>query len=363
MPASLPSFSAAADHPAVSLLARLLEIPSPPGREQATAAFLQEQIRALGFEPGTDGTGNVIVPVVPTTQPGDGLTVLAAHMDEIALVVSRIEPDGRLRVVRSGGLFPFKLGERMVEILGDEGSIQGVVSSGTGHVSKEASPQSDRAVSWHSYWITTGLSKEELAEKGIHPGAAVVPIRDGRGPYLIGSPSDPLLAAWTFDDRMGVVTLLRLLEAISRNEIVPTRPLTIAFTVHEEGGAHGAKYLNHALRPSVFVAVDGCPLAPEADLTLKGGPVIWAKDLKANYSFPLIRRFQAAADRAGLPLQRAVLEHAWSDASASYDVGAVPQMMVAGYVRENSHGFEVARLHAFDELLDLLKSFLNEPAE
>lgn len=321
---------------------------------------LRAKIERWGYTASMDAAGNLIVPVAGNVK-AEGLTVLAAHMDEIALVVSKVEADGRLRVVRSGGLIPLKMGERMVEIIGDQSSIQGVVSSGTGHVARiQSSPMPDRLFSWQDHWIVTGFSAQELEARGIHPGAAVVPVREGRGPYLIGAPEDPLLAAWTFDDRMGMVTLLRLLEGLAGKRGEISSPLAIAFTVHEEGGAHGAKYLCHTLRPARFIAVDGCPLAPEASLSLKGGPVIWVKDLKTNYNQALVQEFSRAAKQAGLPLQRAVLENAYSDASAAYDVGSIPASIVVGYVRENSHGFEVAQLKAFDQLLELLQIFMAE---
>ncbi len=342
-------------HAAIRLLDELLDIPSPPGREERMAQFLTRKIEAMGYTVKTDLAGNLTVRLpLESGARQEGGVVFAAHMDEIALVVSRIEPDGRLRVVRSGGMVPGKLGERMVQILGDQEIITGVVSCGTGH------GKADCALKWSDYWIMTGLTPEQLRNLGIHPGAAVVPVREGRGPLIFGDPDDPLVAAWTFDDRMGVVTLLRLLERLAANPVPLTRPVLVAFTVHEEGGAHGAKGLNHRLRPDLFIAVDGCPLVPEADLDLKGGPVVWAKDVKTNYDARLIAALDKTARSLGLNLQRAVTENGYTDASASYDVGAAPRVGIVGYTRENSHGFEVAQLKVFDQLLLLLEQFLRD---
>ena len=35
----------------------------------------------------------------------------ASHIDELGMVVTKVQADGTLKVKRSGGLFPFKLGE------------------------------------------------------------------------------------------------------------------------------------------------------------------------------------------------------------------------------------------------------------
>ncbi|HVF09433.1 MAG TPA: M20/M25/M40 family metallo-hydrolase, partial [Abditibacteriaceae bacterium] len=176
---------------------------------------------------------------------------------------------------------------------------------------------------------------------------------------VFGAPDDPLVAAWTFDDRMGVVTQLRLLEALQQRGITPVRPTMIAFTVHEEGGCHGAKVLAHRERPEVFIAVDGCPMSPGSGLVLDGRPATWSKDAKAHLDQRLVRDFCRAAREAGTELQIVVLGgRAYSDASAVYDCGAAPRVGIIGHVRENSHGFEVARLAVFDNLLATLIRFI-----
>ena len=315
------------------------------------ARFLREKIREIGWITEDDPAGNLLVRINPGSagQP----IMLAAHMDEIALVVSRIEDDGRLRVVKSGGMALHKLGERAVDILGDAEIVPGIVSTGAGHI-----PQGTGATGWGDCWITTGLTAARLREKGVHPGAAVVPAREGRGPVLLGEPEDLLVAAWTFDDRLGVLALLRLLEKLKLNPLPPSRPVLIAFTVHEEGGAHGAKGLAHRERPGIFVAVDGCPATAGSGLKTDSRPAIWTKDMKANYSHDVILEFASAARGLDIELQRAVLENAYSDASAAYDCGAVTKFATIGHVRENSHGFEITRLGAATRLPAVLEAFV-----
>lgn len=338
-------------HPAVSLLDELLSIPSPPGYESEMAAYLCQKIKSLGWNPEVDSAGNVIVRChrVEGTEP----VILGAHMDEIALVVSAIEPDGRLRVKRSGGMAPQKLGERPVQILGETSRVTGIVSSGTGHTGGK-----EKAWDWTDYWVLTGLNQEQLQKAGVYPGSPIVPVREGRGPLLLGDKQDPLLAAWTMDDRMGVVTLLRLLEYLAKNKPVLPRSLIIAFTVHEEGGAHGVKFLCNRERPEQFIAVDGCPIAQDSNLKMDERPVIWSKDTRANYDPRLLKELAQSASAAGCTLQRVVLDNAWSDASDAYACGTVGRIAIIGHARENSHGFEVARLAVFDNLLRVLEQFV-----
>lgn len=350
----------ACEMPAVRLFDELLSVGAPPGREQQMARLIASKIEAMGLSYEMDAAGNVLVRMGPHRDAAKaGTFLLAAHMDEIALVVSRIRPNGRLEVVRSGGLTTGKSGERVYDIFGDTAVIKGVTSCGTGHAGTVAGA-ADVSADWDAYWVTTGLSPAQLEQAGVRPGTPLVPSREGRGPYIFGDPVDPLLGGWTFDDRMGVVALLRLLEELAARPVEFSRPLIIAFTVHEEGGCHGAKLICQREQPDFFIAIDGCPVVKECDLLLDGRPAIWAKDKFTNYSYGLNLAIRAAADDAGVGLQTAVLNGANSDASAAYSVGAVANVAVFGHVRENSHGFEVARLSVFDNVFKVLCTFCRD---
>jgi putative aminopeptidase FrvX len=274
-------------------------------------------------------------------------------MDEIAMVVSSIEPNGELRVNRLGGLYPWKLGEGPLDILGDRKIVKGVLSMGSTHT-LDASEQS---ISWETVRIITGLSPDQLDEFGVRPGIPVLPTKERRGPQIFGDENDPLISAWTFDDRMGCVTLLKLLDHLKENSITPYHPTTFAFTTREETGGHGAKYLVRTINPEVFIAIDGCPIPPGSPLKIDGRPGIWSKDRLAQYDQDLIRSLSESAIKAGTSLQPAVYDGAASDASlVSYALG-VPKIACIGHVRENSHGYEVARLSVFDNLLNTLIDF------
>ena len=92
---------------ALELLRTLTAIPAPPGQEGALAAEIERLVCDIGHGAERDAKGNVIVRL-GRSKPR---IVVTAHMDEIAMVVRRIEPDGSLTVTNMGGLYPWKLGE------------------------------------------------------------------------------------------------------------------------------------------------------------------------------------------------------------------------------------------------------------
>ena len=341
-------------HPALQLFERLL-VPAPTGREQQLAQLVRQQLDEIGITHESDQMGNVLVRL-DGRSPQAPLIMFAAHMDEIGLVVTRINPDGSLQVDKSGGLLPWKLGEGPVEILGDEETIVGVLSMGSTHTANAAK----QAITWDNVRVLTGLSPNQLKTAGVRPGSTGVPTRERRGPVLFGDPVDPLVAAWTFDDRMGVVALLRLLERMKVEGIRPYHPTIIAFTVSEEVGGHGAKSLALREQPEIFISVDGAPMPPETDLALDGRPAIWSKDRLGHYDQPLLQAFCQAALAADTELQPVVYANAASDASLVYYAGGAQRIACMGQVRANSHGYEVARLSVFDNIVNTLEQFVTD---
>lgn len=339
-------------HPALEIFSELLSVPAPSGNEEKVAAIVQSRLEAIGYQPEVDPAGNVIVRLAGQ-QPEKGLCILAAHIDEIGFVVSRIQEDGSLAIQNSGGLHPWKIGERPVEVLGDQQTIIGVTSFGAGHGAR-----TDKPLTWNDLRVLTGLSPEQLAEAGVRPGSCGVPLRSTCGPVLFGDQADPLVGAWTFDDRMGAVALLRLLEEIKKQDISPAHPTLIAFTIQEEVGGQGAKSLAMREKPEVFIAIDGCPIPPDSDLKLDGRPGIWSKDRFGHYDQRLVRFLLQCARDAGTELQPAIYDSTASDASMVAAVGGAPRTAEFGHLRENSHGYEVARLSVFDNLLKVLVQFI-----
>lgn len=337
---------------ALEIFSDLLSVASPSGCEEKIGAIVQRRIEEMGFEPEVDPIGNILVRI-DGQEPAAGLCLIAAHIDEIGFLVTRVCPDGSLQITRSGGLFPWKIGERPVEILGDNRTITGISSLGSGH-----SMAADKSIQWEDMKILTGLTAEQLNEAGVRAGSSGVPLRSDCGPIVFGDPADPLVGSWTFDDRMGAVALLRLLEVIKAESITPYHPTIIAFTTHEEIGGQGAKVLAHREKPEVFIAIDGCPMPPTSDIKMDSRPGIWSKDGAIHYDQNLIRFLMKAAWEAGTALQPVIHGSTMSDASMVAAVGAAPRAAVFGHVRENSHGYEVAKLSVFDNVLKVLVQFV-----
>ncbi len=343
------------DHDSLKIFSQLLDIPCPSGREERMAATLVSRLVSMGLAPETDPAGNVYVRL-DGQSPERPAICYAAHMDEIGLTVTQVHNDGRLSVERLGGLLPWKIGETPVTIIGDGQDVTGVLSLGSGHSPKvvEAGP------SWDTARILTGLSTKALSDRGIRVGAAAVPVRDVRGPFVFGDEAFPWVGAWTFDNRLAIVCCLAALAALQKAGIRPRSPLTVVFTVAEEIGCLGAKAFALRERPDVFIAVDGSPLVPECPVRIDGTPAIRSRDRAATYDQKLLRDISQISAAAGVTLQPVVYSAAASDASLVSSIGASPRVACLGYVRDSSHGFEVAPLSTFDHLTATLTALFTQ---
>lgn len=326
------------------------------------SAHLQERLRQYGAHPRSDAQGNLWVDI-EGREAGPGVAI-ASHMDEIAVVATAIDADGSVRVDRSGGLFPFKIGEGPMVLLGDHADVVAHVGFGSGHTDDPADPvaqfnKGSRGVTWADTRLQTGLTADELAERGVRPGTCGVPVAAVRGPTCFGPDDDPLVSAWLFDNRGGSLTLLQLWRWLQANNITPRRTLHLCFLVQEETGLTGARGWVRRNSVETFIAVDSSPMPRGTTLTLDGRPASWSKDSHVHFHQGLIGDLGRAATRAGTELQHVVYQRAASDATGVLEVGGAERCATIGYPRENSHGYEVVRWSVFGHLTATLGQFVD----
>ena len=134
-----------------------------------------ERIAAMGYTPDVDAKGSVLVHLEGQNSSGPRVLV-TAHMDEIALMITKIEDDGKIRVAAYGGVYAWKWGEGPVEIMTLNGLLPGVLSFGCIHTNDEKSVAEYMPVTIRSAWIARmclqGLTRAELDAQGVRAGPA-----------------------------------------------------------------------------------------------------------------------------------------------------------------------------------------------
>ncbi len=107
------------------LLQQLTETFGPSGYEENVRALVRAEVESLADEIKVDALGNLIVRKKPTKQNGDTKKIMiAAHMDEIGLIVSHVDEKGFVRFSPIGGVFrKYVLASRVRFLNGTPGVI------------------------------------------------------------------------------------------------------------------------------------------------------------------------------------------------------------------------------------------------
>lgn len=344
----------------LNMLASLVALPGPPGQETLVRNWVQTQAESMGFACRTDAKGNLLVSLGDENS-GPPDVVVTAHMDEIALMVSAVHVNGNLSVSALGGVHPWKWGEGPVEILARGGEfVPGVLGFGGIHTSHPASAvgqaRSGAALTWDIAHITTGLSADELLERGIRPGNRVCLARSRRTLFPLGG---DLIGSYFLDDRADVVAWLLALQTLQKVPLPPKFRVIFAATTSEEVGGEGALFLLREMGGvPVCIALEIGPTTPDNPFPVDENPTVWVSDGYAASSPDDLDLVEDAARDANLSPYFHALTRGGSDASCAASHGLCARPITLAFGADNSHGFEIMHRRAPETLADLLVAVL-----
>lgn len=277
----------------LELLKELCRLNGVSGAEDPVRNFIQTQAQPYADSLRSDALGNLIVFKRGKKSTGNKL-LLAAHMDEVGVIVTRITEEGFLKFDFVGGV------DRRVAIgkpvvLG-ENEIPGLIGLKAIHlVSRE---EEEKVPKTDALYIDIGAKDREEAEKLVPPGTY--------GSF-VGPPQEfgqGFLKAKAIDDRIGCAIMLELLK-----EDLPL-DVTFAFTAQEEVGTRGAFGTAFSVSPEVALVLE---TTTAADLPgVEGarrvcapgkGPVISYMDGATIYDRDLFENLRRLAEDHGIPWQ------------------------------------------------------------
>lgn len=278
----------------------------------------------------TDRFGNLIA----TRQGPAGAPhlVIAAHADEIGLLVASIEQDGFLRIADFTGVQPRLLEGRQVRVGGSPG-IAGVIGARSAHLLPRE--QWGQGASLADLYVDVGVpDAASVATLGIRVGDPVVVVSQLQA---IGA---TCVAGKALDNRAGCVVLRQVLRRL-QGQVLACQ-LTVLVTVQEEVGLRGAKMAFAHLRPDLAIVLDTRPAGGTPDtrsdrsLPQIGHGVILDVANK-GYLVPRVLRelMLSIVERNRIPYQLVVSQKGSSDASEAYAVG-IPTLDI-GLPRRYAH--------------------------
>jgi putative aminopeptidase FrvX len=284
----------------IEITRQLVEAYGPSGREEQIRDLIRGFVEPLADAVEVDALGNLIA-----TVEGDGSgrhVMLAAHMDEIGVVVTHIDEKGFLRFGPIGGV-------RAALCVGNRVRFaDGVI----GVIGVEKLDNLNAAPKFDQLFIDVGAA--DRASCPVPVGAM-----GGFGQTFVAR--DDRWTAKSMDDRIGCAVLIEALRAIRDEKLTLAHTVHFVFSAQEEVGTRGATTAAYHLEPEIGIAIDvtgtgdtpkGYPMA----VSLGAGPAIKVKD-SGMISHPgLVALMVQRAEEAGIPYQLEVLTRGSTDARA-----------------------------------------------
>lgn len=337
----------------LNLLKQLCALSGVSSWEDEVRDFIRTQAQPWADSIHTDPIGNLIVFKKGAKSTGNQL-LLSAHMDEVGLMVKRIEEDGSLRFDTVGGIDRRVLLGKRVFVGADR--IPAVVGSKPIHLtSREERKQLPKL---DQLYLDIGAKDRAEAEQLVSLGdvAAFAPEWVEFG--------DGMLKAKAIDDRVGCAVLLKLLEEDLPMDVV------FVFTAQEEVGTRGAFGAAFSVAPETALVLE---TTTAADLPgVEGhrrvcapgrGPVISYMDGGTIYDRGLFEDLRRLAEDNGIPWQTKEYIAGGNDArTIQRSRAGVRVAALSAAVRYLHAPASVGSLADFEDMLALTRLFVADQA-
>jgi putative aminopeptidase len=328
------------------------------GHEGPVRRLLARQLKELGIASHSDRMGNLIA-----TLPGDKTlpsVMLFAHMDQLGLVVRKIEANGLLRVERVGGVPEKALPSQSVRVSAGKGkTILGIIANKSHHATQPE--EKYKVLPYSELYIDCGYrSAAEIAAAGVVVGAPIV-----YAPNVLEVANNRIVGT-SVDDRAGCAVMLEVARALKGTAKRPT--LHLVFSVQEEFNLRGAVTAAHALNPDVAIQLDLILATDTPDMTQRGDVKLGAGPGISLYSFhgrgtlngtiphpALVELFEKTAAAEKITLQRSAHIGALTDSSYVQVTGTGVACIDLGFPCRYTHSsLEMCDLADLDGLAQLL---------
>jgi len=222
--------------------------------------------------------------------------MIAAHMDEIGLMVSHVMEEGFCRFTNIGGVRPHTLMGSRVQFA--DGRV-GVISS-------DRLKNRTTIYGLEKHYIDVGASSREDCP---------VSVGDAVGFKREFVANGKMLSAKSMDDRIGCVVGI---EALKRLKKTP-HDVYFVFSVQEEVGTRGAEAAANEIDPDVGIALDvtltgDTPEATPMSVSLGQGTAVKVKDTGMIAHYGLVKLMKQRAQEANIAYQLEVLTAGSTDA-------------------------------------------------
>lgn len=290
----------------MELLKELCLLDGVSGNEDAVRDYIIERVKPYADDLRVDPIGNLIVFKKGAVSAPNAL-MIAAHMDEVGIMVTHITDQGYLKFDFVGGIDRRVVIGKPVAI--GEKKVPGVIGLKAIHMTTKAEREKSPKVD--ELYIDIGAKDKESASRLVSLGDYGAFVSDAVE-FDAG-----MFKAKAIDDRLGCAVMLKLLEEDLSMDV------TFAFTAQEEVGTRGAFGAAFSVHPEVALVLETTTAAdiPSVDKAKRvcyagKGPVILQIDSSTIYDRGLFEELRELAEENGIPWQTKELIAGGNDAKA-----------------------------------------------
>ena len=335
----------------IEIFEKLLAVDSTTGFYEESQRQLCAMLDEMGYPYETVRKGGVIADL---GGEGDALCI-TAHLDDIGLMVRRLNADGTLNVCPVGGLYPFYCMMENVRVHTREGKVY------TGSVCR--TPNSVH-VTEEELRVTPPDFRSNVCvvlDEDVHSAAEVRALGIETGDSIALEPrfvyANGYLKSHFVDDKACAALLLTLMKAIREEKLALPRKVYVYFAFYEEIG-HGTTVLPEDVRD--MIAVDIAPTGPDQNSDERKVS-IFAKDSRYPYHWGLTNELREAAIRAGVDYVMDIFTpHYGTDCDPSLAAGYDIRHAAIGPGTRNSHGYERTHIDGLRNVYDLTLAYITE---
>jgi putative aminopeptidase FrvX len=328
-----------------STLQKLVEIDSPTGYTHNACQYIFDLLTSYGWSPEFTNKGAVKC----AFGPNPTLSV-AAHVDTLGGIVSKINKDGTLRLSRLGGLGLNSFEGGYCRIRQNDGSfVTGsfLKDNPSAHVNRELDKDARTEGNMHIRLDEEVYSKEDVLAKGVRVGDIIC--FDTNYQEL---PSGFIKSRF-MDNKAGCYVLFEMARRLK--EQGKTAPVEIFFSNYEEVG-HGGT-VGYADTIKELLVIDMGVLGDQCE----GNEVscsICAKDSSGPYDYEFRQKLTKLAEHGKIPYKLDVYPFYGSDGSAALRAGNDFRVGLIGPGVAASHGVERTHKKGVEATIDLCLAYV-----
>lgn len=330
---------------------KLIGVDSTTGQYEQIQKLLCSLLDDLGCPYQTTHKGGVIADL-----GGEGnALVVTAHLDDIGLMVRKINKDGTLNVCPVGGLYPFYCMMENVRVHTRDGKVYtGSVcrTPNSVHVTEE-----ELRVTPPDFRTNVCVVLDENVKTAEETRALGVETGDVIALEPRYTRANGYIKSHFVDDKACAAVILAAIKALREDGVKLKRKVYAYFAMYEEIG-HGTTWLPDGVRD--ILALDIAPTGP--DQTSDERKVsIFAKDSRFPYHWGMTSELRETAIAAGADYVMDIFTpHYGTDCDGAVLAGYDVRHAAIGPGTANSHGYERTHVDGLKNTYKLLVAYLTK---